>query len=224
MLQIIVGAVAESPQQYRSPAPSELSNVDGLRKNYKSFAATFFFSSFPLQQYPPSNMSSPSPPTHRITHHSTPLRRFRLFHPTIVHLHPTTPGTKAETSTDGDLAREKSIVWSSRKARKGRYAPRPHHIHDPHAAHRLAACTIPSSTSSSSPHISPAGNAKLSSSDTKSLLGTAIIRLQTVESEFKPHLDADVSFWIAVFFTFGSVVWVVNGPSLSQVLTSPSKI
>ncbi|KAJ9093530.1 hypothetical protein QFC21_006364 [Naganishia friedmannii] len=155
-------------------------------------------------------MSSPPPPaTHRITRHSTPLRHLRLFNPTIVHLHPTTPGTNAETGThDGVLEREKSITWSSRKARKGRYAPKEHQIHNPHQHQQRST----SSSSSSSPSSTTSnGNAELADSDTKSLLGTAVIRLKSVESEFKPHLDADISFWIAVAFTVGSVVWVFNG-------------
>lgn len=115
-------------------------------------------------------------PTHHIAAHSTPLRRTHLFNPTLVHLHPTTDSP--------DQTRAQSVKWSSRRARKGRYAPRPHHVHNPH---------LP---------ISP---------EAKDTLGTAVIRAASAESKFKPHLDADVSFWIAVLFTAGSVVWVVNG-------------
>ena len=32
-----------------------------------------------------------------------------------------------------------------------------------------------------------------------------------MESELKPGLRADISFWVAVAFTLGSAVWVVNG-------------
>lgn len=35
------------------------------------------------------------------------------------------------------------------------------------------------------------------------------MRLPTVE--LKPNLHGDVSFWIAVAFTAGSVIWVING-------------
>lgn len=37
------------------------------------------------------------------------------------------------------------------------------------------------------------------------------IRLQKVGEELKPHLLADVSFWLALSFTLGSVIWVING-------------
>lgn len=32
-----------------------------------------------------------------------------------------------------------------------------------------------------------------------------------MESELKPGLKADISFWVAFAFTFGSMFWVVNG-------------
>ncbi|KXS11383.1 hypothetical protein M427DRAFT_47239 [Gonapodya prolifera JEL478] len=35
-------------------------------------------------------------------------------------------------------------------------------------------------------------------------------RLRRLEAEFKPHLEADISFWVAFIFTLGSVVWVMN--------------
>ena len=36
-------------------------------------------------------------------------------------------------------------------------------------------------------------------------------RVRHLESELKPGLRADISFWVAVAFTLGSAVWVVNG-------------
>ncbi|GHJ84515.1 hypothetical protein NliqN6_0917 [Naganishia liquefaciens] len=117
-----------------------------------------------------------TPPTHHVVAHSTPLRSTHLFNPTLVHLHPATE------LPNQPLAQ--SVKWSSRRARKARYAPRIHHIHNPELPISL---------------------------DAKHKLGTAVIRAASVESKLKPHLDADVSFWIAVLFTLGSVVWVVNG-------------
>lgn len=38
---------------------------------------------------------------------------------------------------------------------------------------------------------------------------TPYLRLPSVE--LKPNLRGDVSFWIAALFTFGSIVWVING-------------
>lgn len=119
--------------------------------------------------------------THHITSHSTPLPSSHLFNPTLVHLHPS-------PSSDTSLSHAPTIHYSSRRARKARYAPRPHQIHHPR-------------------------HPPSSDPDPKHPLGTAIIRVRSAHSKFKPHLDADVSFWIAVLFTVGSVVWVINGLS-----------
>ena len=43
-------------------------------------------------------------------------------------------------------------------------------------------------------------------------------RVRHLESELKPGLRADISFWVAVAFTFGSMVWVVNGRSFAALL------
>jgi hypothetical protein len=40
---------------------------------------------------------------------------------------------------------------------------------------------------------------------------TMYLRLQNVHDELKPHITVDVSFWVAVTFTFGSAAWVING-------------
>ena len=70
-------------------------------------------------------------------------------------------------------------TWQSRRARKGRYAPKVArvHTHPDHEPKEVEA------------------------------------RVKHVESEFKPGLRADISFWVAIAFTFGSAVWVVNGQS-----------
>ncbi|KAL7420717.1 hypothetical protein Q5752_004668 [Cryptotrichosporon argae] len=65
--------------------------------------------------------------------------------------------------------------WQSRRARKGRYAPRARRIQD-------------------------GGKEE-----------TVFLRVKEAEHHLKPHLTLDISWWVAVAFTFGSAVWVVNG-------------
>lgn len=38
-----------------------------------------------------------------------------------------------------------------------------------------------------------------------------MLRVKAIEADIKPHLELDISFWVAVAFTFGSAIWVVNG-------------
>jgi hypothetical protein len=40
--------------------------------------------------------------------------------------------------------------------------------------------------------------------------------LRIPSGQLKPHLLMDVSFWIAVAFTVGSVIWVINGGCTSK--------
>jgi hypothetical protein len=81
--------------------------------------------------------------------------------------------------------------WQSRRHRKARYSPKPHHVH-------------PASRPTSK-------GAEEAEKAEHALERTVYLRVQRVEDELKPHLILDVSFWIAFIFTFGSVVWVVNG-------------
>jgi hypothetical protein len=39
------------------------------------------------------------------------------------------------------------------------------------------------------------------------------MRLRRLDSEIKPHLIGDISFWVAFMFFTGSIVWVANGES-----------
>ncbi|EIW73039.1 hypothetical protein TREMEDRAFT_22078, partial [Tremella mesenterica DSM 1558] len=75
------------------------------------------------------------------------------------------------------------VEYQSRRARKGRYTPKPRHVH-----------------SSSDTEFKSMGRGK-----------TVYMRVQEKEGRLKAHLTLDISFWIAVLFTFGSAVWVVNG-------------
>lgn len=135
--------------------------------------------------------SSPVPrlPSVHVHSFSSPHRFFR---PTHVSFHPHDHDGSCEdheARKTGGVARRTTIRYDSRSARKGRYAARPHHLHGK-----------PGLKSNERGGLPPSGGAL-----------TLEGRLHTVESEFKPHLDADISFWVAVIFTLGSVVWVING-------------
>lgn len=97
---------------------------------------------------------------HKPSLHLHSQHGYRHFQPNHLHL----------VDSDGN-----TVEWQSRRARKGRYSSKRHHL----------------ATGDSSSAVS--------------------IRLRSLEDELKPHLTLDVSFWVAVFFTLGSVVWVVNG-------------
>jgi hypothetical protein len=109
-------------------------------------------------------------------------RRPGPFNPT--HIRYTTPNA---SSSDPPIA-----TWSSRRARKGRYAPKLHNTH----------WTPPSSTSASGEK-GEGGGERISR-----LIES---RVKRVDDELKPGLRLDISFWVAVAFVVGSMVWVVNG-------------
>jgi hypothetical protein len=117
------------------------------------------------------------------TEYSHPLHK-RVFYPTTgnAQLQSTSFNTKS------GIAHGSSLKYHSRKARKGRYALKTHHIeHHAPAPGKIAA--------------EPTG---------------LQLRVKTVESEFKPHLKLDISFWLAVTFVLGSIVWVINGEHTSS--------
>ncbi|WVW81228.1 hypothetical protein I302_103219 [Kwoniella bestiolae CBS 10118] len=80
---------------------------------------------------------------------------------------------------------ERKGSWSSRRARKGRYAPKSHTIH----------------------YAGPSEKDK----EVQRIENVTVGRVKREESKLKPHLKADISFWLAISFTLGSMVWVVNG-------------
>jgi len=107
-------------------------------------------------------------------------RRPKFFNPTHIQY------TTSTSSSNDPIA-----SWSSRRARKGRYAPKLHNTH-----------WSPPSTSTSGEK----GEAGSISREIES-------RLKRVDSELKPGLRLDISFWVAIAFVVGSCVWVVNGTS-----------
>lgn len=93
------------------------------------------------------------------------------------------------TPTHLDLAFEddpdRRTSWTSRRARKGRYQPKSHLV-------RI------SSKSTGDPEAASAEH-------------EVMLRVKAIEADIKPNLVLDISFWVAVAFTFGSAIWVVNG-------------
>jgi hypothetical protein len=85
-----------------------------------------------------------------------------------------------------------NVTWRSRRSRKARYSPVTHII----ASENQHKC-------------SAADQFNSGSADEAEKIVVAL-RIQT-ESHLKPHLILDVTFWLAVTFTFGSALWVVNG-------------
>ncbi len=113
-----------------------------------------------------SSRKSPSIPPVTINSHRSPHSFFTPTHIDFHDLH-----TRLTTAT-----------WQSRRARKGRYAPKSAHVH------------------------------LSSGNEGQDVSG----RVRHLESELKPGLRADISFWVAMAFTFGSMVWVVNGTWLQS--------
>ncbi len=170
-------------------------------------------------------MASDAPAHHRITYHSTPLAGTRWFAPTVVHLHshegstaadgarPST-GRVAGSAATHPLTHGDTAVYNARKARKGRYQPREHRLHHAGLAEVLRSreSSRPSSSAGPSSSESASPGVEKSPSRAPSFLGLASIRARRPgQSRIKPHLNADVSFWIAILFTAGSMVWCVNG-------------
>lgn len=94
-----------------------------------------------------------------------------------------------------------NVSWQSRRSRKARYAPVPHVISARHT---------------------PGPGGFLPDGHTSGALKEmekpiVHLRVQTQE-HIKPHLVLDLTFWLAVTFTFGSAIWVING-ELTQIVT-----
>ncbi|CDO76411.1 hypothetical protein BN946_scf184937.g25 [Trametes cinnabarina] len=90
----------------------------------------------------------------------------------------------------GSLDRAPSAHWSSRASRKNRYARRPIHVmaHPPADERRTHDISLPHKE-----------------------LVLLEQRVRNSQSQYKVHLAWDISFWVAVVFVLGSIIWVVNG-------------
>jgi hypothetical protein len=97
-----------------------------------------------------------------------------------------------------------NVTWRSRRSRKARYSPVSHIIASENQHKRSAA-----------------GQAISEGADEAEKIIVAL-RIQT-EFHLRPHLILDVTFWLAVTFTFGSAVWVVNGEFVSSLKESVLK-
>ncbi|WWC90228.1 uncharacterized protein L201_005161 [Kwoniella dendrophila CBS 6074] len=114
---------------------------------------------------------------------------------------------------------DRKASWSSRRARKGRYSPKTHKIH-------YAGPSSPSTTEQGVNGPSKSEKTKVDG-EIQKIESVTIGRIKKEETKFKPHLNADITFWLAIAFTFGSMVWVVNGylvwfPELRPNLYTPA--
>lgn len=148
-----------------------------------------------------SSSPAPPPPPHK-SHPSLTLHAHRSPHKWFTPTHLYFEGGAVPTGGKGKgKAKGKGATWQSRRARRARYAAKPHSIHDaPDDAAR----------GPSGPGIG------------REVGRTVYLRMQSLEEELKPHLMVDISFWVAVAFTFGSAVWVVNGEPRS-IRRDPSR-
>lgn len=89
--------------------------------------------------------------------------------------------------------------WQSRRHRKGRYILRPSHF--------------PLQSSSKG-----RDGQGLETSTDESGGGQLHLRLKHPSSTLAPQVTLDVTFWIALLFTLGSIVWVINGECLKPAL------
>ncbi|WVQ82815.1 hypothetical protein IAT38_004947 [Cryptococcus sp. DSM 104549] len=141
-------------------------------------------------------------------HPSLVLKSHRSPHPffTPTHLSFTDPQTGA-----------KAASWSSRRARKARYAPRGAKVHYRHhhgaGASRAGKAEEGALGKMDSRTEGPAQRGRGGKAEKQGdrVEEMAFTRMKLVERRLHPHLKLDVTFWIAVLFTFGSAVWVVNG-------------
>ncbi|OCF34900.1 hypothetical protein I317_05149 [Kwoniella heveanensis CBS 569] len=146
--------------------------------------------------------STTSRPTIVLQKHRSPHPFFTPTHLTFAdaHAHATAAHDKVEDDGSG-----KRWSWSSRRARKGRYSPKVSKVH----------YIGPSSSLTQAGGASDAekgdGSGKKKEAEVEKMERIAYGRMKAEETKFKPHLKADVTFWLAVTFTLGSAVWVVNG-------------
>ncbi|ORY23280.1 hypothetical protein BCR39DRAFT_566903 [Naematelia encephala] len=130
-------------------------------------------------------------PTLTVQSHRTPFSFFTPTHLSFAprsHSHSQSPSSTSSSSSTKDTSQ--NVTWQSRKARKGRYLPKTTHVHS--AAHAQGA---------------GAGGEEKAQGGKREVAA----RLKHPGSRLKPGFTVDISFWVAVSFTFGSMVWVVNG-------------
>ncbi|XAO22397.1 hypothetical protein I312_101167 [Cryptococcus bacillisporus CA1280] len=120
------------------------------------------------------------------------LHSHRSPHPffTATNLSFTDPQTGAEAGS-----------WSSRRARKGRYAPKQANMH-----------YVRHGTPEEEKGQVGDEKGKEKKATVERMEHMAVARMRKVEdARLRPHLEMDVSFWLAVSFTLGSAIWVING-------------
>lgn len=114
------------------------------------------------------------------------VRSHRCLHPFFTPTH-----LVLDPKSDG-RSDERSAVWQSRRSRKARYAPIHHMV----------------SSQNGSGSMSRSHNADETATELEKIMVDFRVQTRTM---VKPHLILDVTFWLAVTFTLGSAIWVVNG-------------
>jgi len=105
-------------------------------------------------------------------------------------LHSSFTPTHLTLGSTSDSKELRHAVWQSRWSRKARYSPVPHIIAN-----------------------DPSPEELLTNQQVRAPRSIAVtLRIQT-QKTIRPHLILDVTFWLAVTFTFGSAIWVINGES-----------
>lgn len=114
------------------------------------------------------------------THPRTVHRPFQFFYPT----HAVFTPHNSSPRPSGPLH------WSSRNSRKNRFAPRQVNV----VHHASGGPPTPDSTENG----------------LGGEVGGAAVkqRLRHAQTRLRPHLSWDVSFWVAILFTLGSILWV----------------
>jgi len=140
-----------------------------------------------LTNVPPSRVSTHHP--RYSTHPHTVTRPLPFVHPTHAEFTP-----YQDTADSSSSSPQGPAHWSSRASRKNRYSPRPVHV-----SHRRAGADV---------------DEEQQAGGSRSLKDEFIEveqRLRHPGTKLKVHLSWDVSFWVAVMFTLGSISWIING-------------
>lgn len=133
------------------------------------------------------------------THPRTVHRPFKFFYPTYAVFTPHYPSPRRPAGPP--------LHWSSRSSRKNRLAPRQVHV-----IHHASVSPTPDSTEQGTD---------------KQVRGAAVKqRLRHAQARMKPHLSWDVSFWVALMFTLGSILWVcpLHPDYAVHLLTTRAKV
>ncbi|KAI0268864.1 hypothetical protein BC834DRAFT_867615 [Gloeopeniophorella convolvens] len=140
---------------------------------------------------PPASISEPPRPrastaSYRTYTHDAPLGRHLTRSSTITQPLPFVHPTRVEFYPEDGAG---PAVWSSRASRKSRRSSVAIEFVHEHAG---------------------AGEGSAASGEF-SRHARVMPKLQRPGNHLQPHILPDISFWVAIWFTFGSIAWVING-------------